>query len=66
MTPVPASPGSKLKLNERLVTYRTRLQGVEVYMKRNGVSREVQLAVRRHFRRSFDEAPPLRVESADA
>ena len=44
-----------LKLNERLVSYRTRLQGVEVYMKRNRVSKDVQQTVRRHFRRSFDE-----------
>ncbi len=44
-----------LKLNQRLEQYRTRLQGVDVYLKRNQVSKEVQRSVKRHFRKSFDE-----------
>ena len=44
-----------LKLNTRLENYRTRMQGVELYLKRNEVSKDVQRAVRRHFRQSFDE-----------
>ena len=38
-----------------LCRYRTRLQGVEQYLKRNRVSKEVQRSVRRHFRQSFEQ-----------
>ena len=44
-----------LKLNTRLEQYRARLQGVELYLKRNQVSKDIQRAVKRHFKRSFDE-----------
>lgn len=38
-----------LRLNTQLESYRTRLQGVDRYLSRNRVSRELRTAVKRHF-----------------
>ena len=44
-----------LKLNQRLQLYRTKMNGVDAYLKRNHVSKDVQRSVKRHFRKSFEE-----------
>ena len=44
-----------LRLNTQLETYRTRLQGVDSYLQRNKVSRELRRAVKRHFTHTFTQ-----------
>ena len=42
-----------LRLNTKLENYRTRLQGVDAYLVRNKVSKELRTAVKRHFTHAF-------------
>ena len=42
-----------LRLNTQLETYRTRLRGVDRYLSRNRVSKELRYAVKRHFEYAF-------------
>ena len=42
-----------LRLNNQLENYRTRLQGVDNYLARNRVSKEMRTAVKRHFTIAF-------------
>ena len=43
-----------LRFNSKLEAYRTRLQTVDQYLRRNQVSREVRKRVKRHFRCSLE------------
>ena len=43
-----------LRLNTRMENYRTRLKGVDKYLRKNKVSRDLRKVVKRHFEQTFD------------
>ena len=44
-----------LRLNTRMENYRSRLNGIDTYLKRNKVSRELRKVVRKHFEATYNQ-----------